>query len=86
MTKKVSISARPINTCVGGTDWVPKALRVSDSTIANRVNEVASNKIEGAIEPIVSNKMMTTVCVRPVLWVSIVMATSGSVGSVGWVG
>ena len=48
-------------TCWGGIWGMPSALRVNDSTITMRVNDVHSTSRLGATEITVSSRMMTTV-------------------------
>src|SRR5450759_1222208 len=56
MMKNVSSSANPTSTWVGGTCWVPKAVRTNDSTMTIRVNDVTKTSKVGASVKTVSSR------------------------------
>src|SRR5580658_338445 len=54
------MSAKPAMTWLGGTVCVPRALRVSDSTMKTRVKPVMRIRIAGAMASTVITMMMST--------------------------
>src|SRR6185437_5635575 len=60
MMKRAMISESPAMTWLGGTVWVPRALRVRESTTKMRVNPVPKMRMAGAIARIVTMTMMRT--------------------------
>src|SRR3954452_4161443 len=60
MTNSERNSASPTSTWFGGTDWVPIALRTSDSTTTIFVNAVHMSRIAGATPSTVMSAMIET--------------------------
>src|SRR4051794_34045547 len=60
MTNSERNSASPTRTWFGGTDWVPIALRTSDSTTTIFVNAVHMSRIAGATPSTVMSAMIET--------------------------
>src|SRR5579875_693782 len=87
ITKNVRSRAKPTRTCVGGTLWVPIAVRTNDSTTTIRVNDVTRTSSVGASASTVSSSKIcsdiATCCglvagVMPMLICG--MGTTGLVG------
>src|SRR5580700_5192663 len=60
MMNRERMSANPAMTWLGGTVWVPRALRVNESTMKIRVNPVVNTRIAGAMASTVITMMMST--------------------------
>src|SRR3984957_4339650 len=60
MMNRERMSANPAMTWLGGTVCVPRALRVSESTMKILVNPVVSTRIAGAMASTVITMMMST--------------------------
>src|SRR5277367_2360588 len=60
MMNRDRMSANPAMTWLGGTVCVPRALRVSESTMKIRVNPVVRTRTAGAIASTVITMMMST--------------------------
>src|SRR5689334_17520723 len=88
MMKSERKSASPTSTWFGGTDGVPRALRVSESTTTILVNDVQSSSTDGATPIRVTSRMIESTWLRcpGTLTVTLPFFTVGDCGPVGSVG
>ena len=85
MTAIVSTSARPVSTCVGGTEGVPIALRRIDSTTEMRTNDVTISSANGISDSAAIARMRTSGRdARPVsrwAWAAAAEAAAGAIAA-----
>src|SRR4051812_28088549 len=86
MTNSERNSASPTSTWFGGTDWVPMALRTSDSTTTILVKAVHMRRMAGATPRTVMSAMIETTWLGCPGTLTETCGPVGALGPVGFVG